>query len=211
MDPRLQSSFIPKKSPSGVSFGRPRTINVLFLISLIILVVMGALAGGVYLLNQNESNLIAQDDSYLQKAQSSLSGSLISDLSRLDARINTAGQLLQAHKSISPLLSLLEQVTSVNIRYTDMTYSQGSSGMPSVSLNGIGKSYNSVSYQSDVFQSTQSFKNPIFSNVGLDDKGNVTFHIDTNLDPQLLLYKNSYNAQGQTSTGQNVQQVVPSQ
>ncbi len=134
---------------------------------------------------------IAQKNAQLSKDEKDLSGDLIANLQRLDTRINAARTVLQKHVSLSTIFKLLEDTTTINIRYSNLKYNVSVAGLPTLMLSGQGKTFNSISYQSDVFRSTAPFKNPLFSDVRLDDHGNVLFDVTTGLDPALILYSNS--------------------
>ena len=56
-------------------------------------------------------------------------------------------------------------------------------------MTGQAKSFNSVALQSDVFGTERSFKDPIFSNFSLNERGDVIFNFQTTVDPKLLLYR----------------------
>ena len=58
-------------------------------------------------------------------------------------------------------------------------------------LEGEARSYSSVALQSDIFGDNKYLKNPIFSNLGLAKSGDVTFNLELNLDPSVMLYKES--------------------
>ena len=58
-------------------------------------------------------------------------------------------------------------------------------------MSGKAKSYNSVAYQAKVFSSEPAFKNAVFSNLDLDQSGNVVFEFDAQIDPSLVTYQNN--------------------
>lgn len=77
------------------------------------------------------------------------------------------------------------------IRYTKFSYSVGSdkeSGVK-IKMTGVAVGYSSVALQSDLFTKNKNLIDPIFSNLVLDDKGNVTFDLEFSVDPTLVDYK----------------------
>lgn len=193
MDPRLQSSFIPKKplTEDRVYRSSGRT-SVFLVVSIIIFIVALAGSFGVFFLNQYQERIIATKDKDLLKTQDDLSGNLIKDLGRLDQRIEASDALLKQHISVSSVFKLLQELTAKSIRFNDLNYSIVPPDTIKLTLKGEGRSFNAVSFQSDVFRASQSLKNPLFSDVRLDDKGAVLFSIETGVDPALVLYKNNF-------------------
>ena len=49
--------------------------------------------------------------------------------------------------------------------------------------------YRSIALQSDLFSKNKNFIDPIFSNLSLDDKGNVLFDLGFSVDMNFLAYK----------------------
>ena len=112
----------------------------------------------------------------------------IEEYIRLDTRIDTARLLLANHIAFSNLLDYLNQFTLKTVRYIDFKYDINAEGMANVTMTGQAKNYNSVAYQSEVFGKNKNLKNPIFSNLDLNEKGDVTFSFNTQLDPAFLSY-----------------------
>ena len=57
-----------------------------------------------------------------------------------------------------------------------------------VKINGTAVGYRSVALQSDFFTKNKNIIDPVFSNLVLDDKGNVQFNLDFSVDPTLIDY-----------------------
>jgi hypothetical protein len=61
-----------------------------------------------------------------------------------------------------------------------------------VKMRGIAIGYRSVALQADLFTTKEEGKNfidPVFSNLTLDDAGNVLFDLEFALDPDFVDYK----------------------
>jgi len=59
-------------------------------------------------------------------------------------------------------------------------------------MNGVAVGYRSIALQSDLFSTKDIGKNfiePVFSNLTLDDKGNVIFDLEFSVDPSFVDYK----------------------
>jgi hypothetical protein len=53
----------------------------------------------------------------------------------------------------------------------------------------VAVGYRSMALQSDLFAQNKTFINPIFSNLTLDQSGDVLFDLDFSVDPSFLNYK----------------------
>ena len=56
-------------------------------------------------------------------------------------------------------------------------------------MNGVAVGYRSVALQSDLFPKNRNIIDPVFSNLVLDERGNVTFDLDFSVDPTFVDYK----------------------
>jgi len=59
-----------------------------------------------------------------------------------------------------------------------------------IKMSGAAIGYRSVALQSDLFTKSKSFIDPIFSNLTLDNSGNVLFNLDFTVDPTFINYQN---------------------
>lgn len=190
METKFQSSFIPKKS-----FGSPATgsssgaIGFFTSVAVVVFLIVAALWAGVFIWGKTVKAEILEMEGDLVAAREAFNPALVQELTRLDNRIESAKKLLAAHLAVSAVFDLLEKSTLLNVSYGDFDFSVGSSGEIKVLLEGQAKSFNSVALQSDSFAGEKFIKNPIFSDVNLDDSGNVLFTFVATLDPALLSYK----------------------
>ena len=58
-----------------------------------------------------------------------------------------------------------------------------------VKTSGIAVGYKSVALQSDLFTKNKNLIDPVFSNLSLDNSGNVVFDLEFSVDPSLVNYK----------------------
>lgn len=200
MDPKLQASFIPKRpliegGPSLLS-SRSGNVNIFFFITVALFVISLLIAGGLFALNFYENSQISKAISTLADIPKKYPYQQMLDLTRLDNRIETTKTILKRHLAVSSVFNVLSQATIKNVQFTDFKYDDTAGvknplAAPTFSLNGIAKSYNSVAFQSDIMRQNANFKNPIFTNLHLDDKGNVGFSIDGSFDPSVTLYSST--------------------
>ena len=56
-------------------------------------------------------------------------------------------------------------------------------------MSGIAIGYRSIALQSDLFAENKNLIDPIFSNLTLDNSGNVIFDLDFSVDPDFINYQ----------------------
>ena len=57
-----------------------------------------------------------------------------------------------------------------------------------VKMSGLAVGYRSVALQADLFSKNKLFIDPIFSNLSLDNSGNVIFDLEFSVDPAFIDY-----------------------
>jgi hypothetical protein len=166
-------------------------------------------AGGLYVYkNKLDSDILAVNKTILEK-KGDLHVENINTWKRLDERIKISKQLMQSHIATSLLFKFLEDQTMRRIQFTALTMGPGISGF-NVSIKGVTDSYATLALQADVLGSesvSKYLKNPLISDVALDDRGQVTFGINATIDPGLISYSELVNGM---STTVNPQGSTPS-
>lgn len=198
MPPKFQSSFIPKgpiSAPMQASQGavrrRPRDIVSMVAVFVFSLSVLSALGVFLYVgfLNYRVKSMTAE----LDRARAALSPETVNELVRLDDRIVSTGELIRRHRVLSPLFNLLESSTPRTVRFTEFDYRVMEDG-PKLSLKGEAAGYAALALQADIFNKSPYLKNPVFSDLTLDERGNVVFVMTAALSPELLSYEREVNA-----------------
>lgn len=199
MDPRVQTSFIPKKplNSGGVPVQRP--LNLFLIIAGVIFVASLSLTAFGYFYNKQLVIKKAELDAELVRRQKELRPNDVAYLKRLDQRLALAAEVMGKHVAFSNIFTFLETVTSQNVRFGKMSV-VSSPTESKMTLNGVARSINSVAYQSDIFRGEKASINPIFKGLKLDEKGNFQFSVDMSIDPKLVLYSNNF-ADVKGSTG----------
>jgi len=88
------------------------------------------------------------------------------------------------------LFEFLEASTVKSVRFTDFSYSFNDNNKNfNLSMNGEARGYASLALQADIFSESGNFTDLTFSNLTLDDRGNVQFSINAVIDPTLVSYK----------------------
>ncbi|MFZ2484500.1 MAG: hypothetical protein WAX80_02315 [Minisyncoccia bacterium] len=199
MEPKFQSSFIPKgpaPSPNtGIPLG-PRRVEKSFFsfISLVIFSISVLLAIGVFGYKFYLNYRIDKMGTDLENARASLQPEVISELTRLDNRIISANELLSTHRALIPLFEFLEVSTPRTVRFTEFRYSVSNQGLELI-MRGEARGYAALALQADILNKSQYFKNPIFSDLTLNDRGDVRFSFKAIVDPYLVSYRGRVTAQ----------------
>ena len=214
MDQNFQTSFIPKKPIVEERATSSRPVGILLIASIIILFIVLLGTGGLYFYKVSLNNKIKTMQTSLNSAESEFEPSKIAELQLLDKRLIAATSILDNHIAVSPIFTELENVTMHTIRYTQFSYTLGSSGAATdasgtaiggggsssssnnvdVKMSGIAIDYRSIALESDLFSQDKNFVNPIFSNLTVDASGNITFDLDFSVAPSFVNYKQTLTA-----------------
>lgn len=189
---QLQTSFIPKKPPvmAGTAPGAGgRSFNVLGIVAGSVFSLAVVLSGTVFFYKAHLVRSISAMDAELAKARKSFEPEFIEEASRLNARIVAARELLNNHRALSPLFDTLEKKTLQAVRFQDFSFNALDNREATLSMTGQARSFNAVALQSDVFGAERAFRDPVFSNFTLNERGDVVFNFKTTVDAALLRYR----------------------
>ena len=191
MDTNFQTSFIPKKTSIPEREVNSRPIGLLTVISILVFLTAVIGTGALYFYKLTLSKGIVKMENDLVLAKNRFEPEKLSQLELLNRRIEAAKVVLNKHIAIAPILTELGKTTKKSVRYTKFNYSakEEDSKRVLVQLKGFATDYRSVSLQSDLFSKNKYFIDPIFSNMTLNDKGNILFDLEFSVDPNLIDYK----------------------
>ena len=191
MEQDFQTSFIPKKPMIDSRAVAPRPVGILTIACAFIFFAILLSTGALYFYKAILANNITQMEKDLNLAQSRFEPSKITQLQSLDKRLRAANEVLSKHVAISPIFQTLQDVTMKTIRYTkfDYTFDEGTNSMVLVKMSGIAVGYRSIALQADLFTQNKSLIDPIFSNLSLDNTGNVLFDLNFSVDPSFVNYE----------------------
>ncbi|HTE48982.1 MAG TPA: hypothetical protein VK675_03690 [Candidatus Paceibacterota bacterium] len=199
MEANFQTSFIPKKPMVAERAVQTRSVGILTIISSFILFTVLLAAGGLYFYKGIVTKNLADMEKSLNLAKndSDFEPSKITELQLLDRRLNASSDILSHHLAISPVFRALSAITMKTIRFTKFGYTfaedKDTKGLKVIiKMSGQAVGYRSIALQSDLFTSRVEGKNfidPVFSNLTLDDKGNVLFDLEFSVDPAFVDYK----------------------
>jgi len=189
MEPNFQTSFIPKKPMVAERATPTRSIGILTVIAIFILFAVLLSTGGLYFYKGVLTKNIADMTSQLDIAKNRFEPAKITELQVLDKRLRASSEILSSHIAVTPLFQALGLITMKTVRYSQFNYSFGDDGKIDIKMSGLAVGYRSVALQSDLFAQNKNFINPVFSNLALDNSGNVLFDLEFSVDPSFINYK----------------------
>ena len=191
MERDFQTSFIPKKpvTPERVVTSRPTSL--LTVISIFILFTVLLASGGLYFYKSLLDKNVLSMQANLELAKNRFEPSKIVQLQVLDSRLKSATEILSNHVAVSPIFKILQDVTMKTVGYTKFSYTLGADkgNMVHVQMSGVAIGYRSVALQADLFAQNKFLIDPVFSNLSLDNNGNVVFDLNFSVEPSLVNYK----------------------
>jgi hypothetical protein len=150
--------------------------------------------GGLFAYKNYLTGKIAAMDEQLTAAQTAIKDDLINQFIRLDTRLRSGQELLQGHVATSLLFATLQNQTVKNIQFADMTYLTDSAGVITVYMRGIAQSYNTLALQASIFDQNKYIKNALFSDINLNEKGDVVFTFKATISSELVAQRNAVQA-----------------
>ncbi|KKT86581.1 MAG: hypothetical protein UW86_C0028G0003 [Microgenomates group bacterium GW2011_GWA1_Microgenomates_45_10] len=193
MEPKFQSSFIPKGPISSTIPSAPmgRKTQEKSLFSFLVWIIFNlsvVLALGMFGYKFYLKYSIDKMGADLENARATLQPETIRELTRLDNRINSSRELILEHQILSPLFGFLEASTLKTVRFSAFYYSMTGQDLQ-LSMKGEARGYAALALQADIFDKSQYFKNAIFSDLSLNAKGDVNFSFEAVVDPSLVSYQ----------------------
>ena len=186
--PSPQPSFIPRETPRGPAHREGRGLaDLLALLSIVVFVASAALAIGVFLYEQYLGVSSKSKLEQLDRAKAAFEPSLIHELTRLNDRMNAAGEILGAHLAPSAFFRMLEETTIANVGFTTLALTPSDNQRITLTMEGLAQSVNSIALQADLFSKGGVVTSPIFSNINRQVEG-VRFSLTAFLNPGALNY-----------------------
>ncbi len=185
------ASFIPKNplvsdTPSAY---RRQSVSILTLVSIIIFIFSATLGAGVFFYEKILQTSLAKKQADLERARASFDPVVINDIRRVNDRIEHSKEILSRHAAFSAFLDILGQSTLQNVQFKSFELNAlPEDGSIKISLKGLARNYASVALQADSFNGATGMKNPIFSDLNLDQSGRVLFSVAASLDPNAFKY-----------------------
>lgn len=213
MEPSIPTSFIPKRPVDSNAEPAPyrnRSIGLLSLLTFVIVIGTGLAFGAVYLYEKQLTSQKVKLEQEINQARDGIGTDFVTDMKRLDSRIDGVKDLIKNHIVVTPIFQALQDATLRSVQYKDFSYSikadpsNKTQPIVLVELTGSAKNYATIALQSDAFSANKLIKNPVFSNLTVDDKTRtINFKLVFSVNMADLSYQTF------TDTMSNNQALVP--
>jgi len=194
MDPKFQTSFIPRKSAVDSSLPSHTTVGIFTLVSIAIFVLAVLLGGSLFFwkVTLSRGNDALKDS--LETYKNKLDGNTIKELTDLNNKIKIGSTLLDNHLAVSHLFDAINSVTLQNVRWKSFSYELNDQTGPVLIMGGEARGFADVALQSDAIQTDKRFINPLFSDVSLGQNNTVNFSLKSGIARGLISYKDGIKA-----------------
>jgi len=191
MENYTQTSFIPKKPVNTRRLGRSGSIFSFLALFLIIITV--GLSITLYIYQRNLTIKIKNLNQSLITSKDRFDEKTLSEIQLLDKRLKASKLVLSNHTVISPLFTLLNELTIPSVQFIKFSSKVDSTSGKDViiKMSGFAKDYKSIAIQSQVFNSDKAkdLKDIVFSNLSILDepeiKGYISFEVSFRMNQVL--------------------------
>ncbi|MBU1557653.1 hypothetical protein KKC45_01715 [Patescibacteria group bacterium] len=180
-------SFIPKKNTS-LEVKKTGSVNFAFLVAMVIFLATIVSSLGVFLYKNFLKNKIEESSIMLEREKENFDTNSINQFSRLGERIKISEELLNNHIDLTGLFEVLEINTLKTVQFKSFDFSLKEDGLH-LSMKGIARDYSTVALQSDILGDHPLIKDIVFSNLDVNDEGQVVFDFSATVDKDLVSYR----------------------
>lgn len=191
MEPKFQSSFIPKKpvSDSAKMLGPvTKNRNIFSVLATFIFTITLLVSAGLFVYQKMIESKISKADLEISDVRNAFEADKIRDLIDASSRLNSITKLLENHYVVSEVLILLQNLTVRNMRFDNFSY-RNTDGKPTISMDSEALSYNAVANQRDVFIQSGLMSDVLFTGFNLSETGQVRSKFTAVISPKLVSYK----------------------
>jgi hypothetical protein len=200
MEPKFNTSFIPKKSlqadtntSSENKYVARRTVHGPGFYSMLLLFIISVTACvGVFAYTVIVDRSIEEKKNVLEEKKKAFKISIIDDLIETDARLSSANNLLANHIAISQIFNTLEDITLKRIQYTDFVYTGARAQTPAVlEVTGISDSFQDVALQTWAYRTNEYLHDPVVKELKRKSTNNidtVDFILEAGVDTSLTSF-----------------------
>jgi hypothetical protein len=191
MEPKFQTSFIPKKIVDDDSRNRVTInaeTNIFTLTASIVFVIISLLYGGLFFYKGVVVKEVEKARQDLISASDAIQPEKIQEIIDNNTRINNSLEILDKHLATSKLMMFLSDSTIKKLKFNEFLY-QNKDGIASVIIDSEVQTYNAFAYQQEILAKSDFVINPSFTDISLSDNGNVKFKFSGRIDQSLVSYK----------------------
>lgn len=193
MEPTFQTTFIPKRpiAPTSTSTKPSGMVTFFGFIATLVFVASILTYGILFFYKKQLSSTIVTTNESLTRQSQTFDSNIVVELDDINRRLRSAEMLLDKHTVVTPLFKALEEITLKTVRFTNFSLQLPTTEQPNmtVKMSGVAQGYEAIALQSDTFSRNRFLKDPVFSNLTPDQKGNVDFELTFFVDPSFILYK----------------------
>lgn len=198
--------FIPHEAPLPTSAQRAHASGMkelFMLISIVLFIASAALAAGTFLYEQYLTTSAASKIDQLTRAEAAFEPSLIHELTRLDDRMRSAGDILERHIAPTAFFSMLEQSTIATVAFRTLNFNAKEPLNMKIEMDGVASSVNAIALQADVFAKGGVVTSPIFSDIDRQPDG-IHFSLSALVNPETINFAQLANVPSAVVPEQNV-------
>lgn len=194
MEKDFQTSFIPKRPIAEERTASTEPVGFFTIVAVFILFSVLIATGALYFYRSVLTKNVITLESNLNLAKNRFEPSKIVQLQLLDKRLLSSTEILSKHITVYPIFKTLQDLTMKTVRYTKFNYTLGDEKKATidVKMSGLAIGYRSVALQSDLFAKNKFLIDPVFSNLSLDNNGNVVFDLEFSVDPSFVDYQQTF-------------------
>lgn len=191
MDNHLQATFMPRQpAVSGDAYTRPKSAPSFFrMIGILVFVLALVAMGGLFAYKKYITGSNGEKQAKVEEAIKNFEPELTRELTIIKARVDAGKNLLENHRAFSLLFTLLEINTAQTVQFNEFSFDVAPDKKIKLTMQGEARSYNAIAFQSDVFSKVEQFKNPMFTNLAIDERGIISFDFSADIEPSAVSYK----------------------
>ncbi len=193
MEPKFQTSFIPKK-PIVATRNSPgqviQSTNIISLVANVIFVITLMVLGGLFFYKNLLNKQVIAKGIEVEAARDAFKVDEMQELIDINSRLKSTNDLLNKHVAVSKILVFLQEVTVKKVRFDEFAY-KNPANVPQVSMKAEATTFNALAAQGDIFAKSSFIKSPYFKDYSLGDNGLIKASFFSLLDPTQITYKST--------------------
>ncbi len=195
----IPTSFVPHPTAVDRRQFENDFSGVFSFFAYMVLIIVFALAIGVFFYGRILASTQAAKETELAKAEAAIDQATVDDFVRLRDRLTSSQSLLGKHVALSNVFSALQTILPATVRLSSLHIAIDEAGSIKIEGSGYAKSFNSLAFASEVFSTDSRIKDVIFSKIGVTKDSTIAFNLVASIDPKLVVY--SPNANGPDLSG----------
>lgn len=185
-------SFIPKRNIATQAMQHRAPMGILMFVAVAIFLASLLAAGAVFYMNESAAKNVQSLNTQIKKASDQYKRDTLDTLTLYDLKTKVAQELLDKHTSMLPIFNFLEGLTLSTVRFKTFKFATTDDGKIGIKMSGEAKNYTSIALQANEFAKAKNISDMLFTDLNLDQQGNVIFNFSANLDPKFISYRDTH-------------------